>query len=259
MISSRYSAIWLGLLLLVPAFSSCDGENGENGEKPEEEVTCPDGSEGCPCYANGTCDSVDGVPMSCVDNVCVVESCEPGTLNCECGTGCADGLICSDDVCVEESCEPGTLNCECGTGCADGLICSDDVCVEESCEPGTLGCECGSGCAAGLTCREGSEESVCVPEAGVTIEVVAESVRGCDIVIEGIPGAVEVVFGQGVIGEYAVRGDRMAVSFIAREDGAIGGFPVLIDFETAGSPTSIGGECFDRLGKTVTQEAFTVY
>lgn len=60
---------------------------------------CREGSSGCECYGNGTCDA----GLSCAEgaDVCVPTGCEPGTEHCVCGEGsaCDDELECNGVVC----------------------------------------------------------------------------------------------------------------------------------------------------------------
>ncbi len=61
-------------------------------------TTCPDGSSGCACYGNGTCDA----SLLCnPDNNCVSEDCLDGQVECPCyGNGTCDaGLMCTHSIC----------------------------------------------------------------------------------------------------------------------------------------------------------------
>ena len=57
---------------------------------------CAQGSTGCPCYGNGTCDA----NLSCsASNVC--DSCPTRSEGCACATGaCNSGLVCMANKCV---------------------------------------------------------------------------------------------------------------------------------------------------------------
>jgi hypothetical protein len=61
---------------------------------------CVEGSSGCPCYGNDTCDA--GLTCAEGPNVCVPTGCEPGTAACVCDDGfvCDTGLDCEGSVCV---------------------------------------------------------------------------------------------------------------------------------------------------------------
>ncbi len=66
-----------------------DTGSGETGE------TCPEGSAGCPCYPNSTCDA----ELECMNGTCFDPGCDEGTEDCPCypnGT-CNEGLECTDD------------------------------------------------------------------------------------------------------------------------------------------------------------------
>src|SRR5262245_33961470 len=66
-------------------------------------AACPDGSAGCDCYGNNTCDG----ELVCEDGTCKLEECVAGSLNCDCYQGeCFAGLTCQDDICKPENTLP---------------------------------------------------------------------------------------------------------------------------------------------------------
>ena len=77
------------------ATASSAGETGE---------ACPDGSAGCDCYGNSTCDA----ELLCEDGTCKLPECVAGSLNCDCYNGeCFSGLLCMDGTCKPENAMPG--------------------------------------------------------------------------------------------------------------------------------------------------------
>jgi hypothetical protein len=78
-------SLWLAL-------AGCFGEGlGTKG-------SCDEGTHGCECYGNGTC---NGGLMCVVEaNVCVAEDCIPGKPLCTCVDGeCLGGAMCENGVC----------------------------------------------------------------------------------------------------------------------------------------------------------------
>ncbi|MBT9558773.1 MAG: hypothetical protein IV100_22265 [Myxococcales bacterium] len=109
---------------------------------------CSEGADGCPCYPNDTCDAGE-----CVSGTCY--ACPPGRVDCPC-----DGGTCTEGRCVEgtcAACSDGLVGCECSTG-----ACTEGLCISGRCEPcvdGVVGCDC---TAAG-TCTDGRcDDGQCV-------------------------------------------------------------------------------------------------
>ncbi len=76
-------------------------------------MPCPEGSSGCPCYGNGTCDSA----LECVDGACLDPGCVEGTEDCPCY---ANGTCNAELECTElQVCKPDAST---GTG-------GDELCV----------------------------------------------------------------------------------------------------------------------------------
>jgi hypothetical protein len=126
--------------------------------------SCPTGSDGCPCTANGECGMTSyGEALTCKDSTCSADSCPVGQTGCacldawECTT--ADDL-CQDGFCRPAECPAGQQHCACaGSGCASGLTCRDNtICVDGT---GWIG----SPCFSDGTCRKGSlcQGGQCLP------------------------------------------------------------------------------------------------
>jgi hypothetical protein len=83
-------------LLLVAA---CFGE-GDPVASGTSGGGCPDGSVGCACYGNGSCD--EGLRCASEVDLCIHDDpgCTPGTLGCSCdGDACNDGSVCIGGFC----------------------------------------------------------------------------------------------------------------------------------------------------------------
>ncbi len=227
---------------------------------------CLRGSEGCGCYANGTCDPLDGVPMTCEGGVCRVTVVpEPGTLNgrCESQNRCGDQdgtpLVCVNGRCELADCPSGALGCPCASyGACDPYgsrqpVCYAGTCQLGDCTDGADGCACRSdgGCDAG-SCQRG----LCLPEPGVAIEVTGDA-RACELLVGvGDAEAVEVEYGEGVLGRDRRRGDRVAIALTERRDVPLTAPARVVvtprrratGRPSTAAPTLISADCFDRLG-----------
>lgn len=125
--------------------------NNDDGSGSEGEA-CPDGSAGCACYGNSTCDS----GLECIAGTCKLPECVPGSLNCDCYEGvCFTGLLCMDGVCKPD--DP-MMGCESVADC-DGNPCTQgDALCEGACQPGVE-----VQCPLGATCESGSGSCQCSP------------------------------------------------------------------------------------------------
>lgn len=136
----------------------CDAPRAEVWLEVQPDVApCPDGSDGCSCRGDGTCDG----PLVCQAGVCGEPICPMGSAGCDCRGGVCDGeLVCEEGTCrAAPGCAPGSLGCDCrGNGTCDGsLACEAGLCVEAmACDQGAEGCACyGNGtCNAGLRCAD---------------------------------------------------------------------------------------------------------
>lgn len=109
------------------------------------------------CLTTAEC-AIDpwGASGTCLDNRC----CAPGTQDCICGAGCADGLTCESDRCVPEPpCPAGSLGCAYDGATCDGeLVCMDAQCVE----PVEPTCDAEACAAQGRVCADdGIECGLC--------------------------------------------------------------------------------------------------
>lgn len=180
----RLALLAVPLTLSIGCFD--DPQSGTNTTASSSSETgegaCPDGSAGCDCYGNNTCDA----ELLCEDGTCKLPECVSGSLNCDCYQGeCFTGLVCVDGTCKPEDAMPG---CESVADCDDNLCTQGDqtcegTCVagvevqcplEATCDPSAGSCLCGAGtkpcgdacipdtqccddseCGAASTCAEG--------------------------------------------------------------------------------------------------------
>ncbi len=155
--SSRLAFLALAVLM-VPACSGDESDTkpgpsqGEGGGGPAA------GSEGGPCYGNGTCD--DG--LVCADGVCKAPAAGSEGGPCYGNGTCDDGLVCVEGVCQAPAEGSDGGPCRGDGSCDDGLVCSDGVCGPPA--EGAEGGPCyGNGtCDDGLVCSDG----VCVQDPG---------------------------------------------------------------------------------------------
>jgi hypothetical protein len=232
---------------------------------------CLRGSEKCSCYADGTCDQLDGEPMTCGGNVCGrTSSAAPGGLGGSCGPdvpcGTYEGtaLDCLSGRCELAGCPGGELGCPCGPyGECAGLEgqaarCADGRCMLGSCGAagaGTVGCDCraGGGCDSGLECALG----VCRGGGVFALSIDDPQARSCDVLLQEKGARVlKVRFAASVRGTHLRRAPRVAVSFVGRADAPFGAQPVIIETEggaAAGSQALevVTVECADRLGSAL--------
>ncbi len=131
---------------------------------------CGDDSSGDDCLVDEQCSGA----LVCVDGLCVVDGCEPGSVGCMCDDGMRCGrdatgaqLACADGVCSSMTCPSGERGCACidGETCnSEADLCSAGYCVAADCEPGADACPCLAGtCDVGLHCLDGS---ICVDDDG---------------------------------------------------------------------------------------------
>lgn len=225
---------------------------------------CTRGAPDCACHPDGTCDPLDGRPLTCAGNICVVTAApEPGALGGACSSevscGAADGvkLRCANGVCELPGCPSGSLGCPCGPyGACDSFEgaqarCLASRCSLGACAPGTAGCQCidGSQCNAGLACgggwcRSGSRAQLTVGDAAA---------RACDVLLLADDRShLAVRFAGSVVGHHVQRAPKLALSFISSADVALSEPVAVIDGPAGGSPVAglhiDTAECFDRLG-----------
>jgi cysteine-rich repeat protein len=88
-----------------------DGD-GDEGDGDGDDL-CPDGTLGCECLMNSSCDS----DLACVDGLCVSEFCGNGLVDP--GEACDDGNDIVDDACTNVCALPA---------CGDAIVHSDEDC-----------------------------------------------------------------------------------------------------------------------------------
>ena len=225
---------------------------------------CLAGTQGCACYGNSTCDLLDGTPMSCIGNLCTrTTPAGAGALNGPCSPtemcGSADGgaLSCTRGHCEEPDCPSGSLGCPCGTygGCspigARQPACFEGRCQFAGCAAGSEGCRCDTGDRCGDTMR--CAHGVCFRTPGHAL-VVEGDVRSCQVLLSGNGSEHSTpLWSTGVRGQSVARDGRLALSFMSRTDVRLGASPVRVVGESgAAAPTVQSYECFDNLGRRVT-------
>ncbi len=179
----HFCIVWVISLLVL---AGCDEDTLITGEN-----SCSEGSQGCPCYGNGTCDE----GLSCLDNFCVkVYQGNPTDGDNESppdGDGLNDGdseeedehtvdgdsELCAHNCSDNGECNPETGSCTCIEGWA-GIICEIEIssdgdidlchhnCSDNGlCDPETGACECDPGygdiiCSSDNRALQCSEHSV---------------------------------------------------------------------------------------------------
>lgn len=251
---------WLMAIGCLVSITACDNEP----EGPPDAGPCTPGTRGCECRSDGTCDTYAGLPMTCMDGVCIeTELPEPGELNGECsatipcGTYNGEQLTCIDGTCQLSDCLSGTTNCPCGVygACDDAdARCEEAYCRLQDCTPGTAGCVCDStgACEGGLECDDG----YCSLGARMELVVSSPDVRSCEVLLADPDEAIgTVLYASSVTGRDDRQGDRFAVAWFSNTDAAFA--PGALKIELA-SPTAsaanlvvVESTCYDRLGQEV--------
>jgi hypothetical protein len=114
------------------------------------------------------------------------------------------------------------------------------------------------GCG-GCGCSEEQAEDQAAPPAGgarVVLSVGNSEARSCDVVLEERGGArvVGAAFSDSSIGEFQQRSPRLAIAFIARQDGAFESNVVSFEVNNVGGqePVAVGtATCYDRRGRAL--------
>jgi hypothetical protein len=148
------------LASLLTLVAACFSDTAPAGDGGTTGAACPEGSAGCPCYGNMTCDGV----LACNDGYCLDPDCIAGTENCPClpSGGCDTGLVCSEgSVCKPE---PG------GTSSADASVTSID--------PSTTAAEVGPGDSGPMSTT--TDTNTGPLEASMSdVSTVSDSAVGC--------------------------------------------------------------------------------
>src|SRR5262245_41709570 len=143
-------ALLLSLASSIGCFDDPNADETTTTMSAETGGACPDGSAGCDCYGNNTCDG----DLLCEDGTCKAEECVPGSLNCDCYQGeCFGSLLCTDGTCKPEEALPG---CESVADCDTNLCTQGDQLCEGACMPGIP-----VQCTIGATCDTGSGSCLC--------------------------------------------------------------------------------------------------
>jgi hypothetical protein len=158
-------ALKLALLVVSLASSIACFDDPQAGQTSGGETgACPDGSAGCDCYGNNTCNE----DLACEEGTCKLPECVQGSLNCDCYQGeCFSALVCTEGTCKPEGAMEG---CESIADCDDNLCTQGDQTCEGTCVAGVgVQCPIGATCdpsAGSCTCEPGSKPcgDVCIPD-----------------------------------------------------------------------------------------------
>lgn len=163
----RQLTVALALLLLSSSagcFEDPAATDTDNGDETGDEV-CPDGSAGCDCYGNDTCDQ----DLECIDGLCKLPECVAGSLNCDCYEGvCLTGLLCMEGVCKPD--DP-MMGCQSVADCDANLCTQGDALCGGTCQPGVgVQCPIGAACdgsSGSCSCDPGSKVcgNACIPDS----------------------------------------------------------------------------------------------
>lgn len=120
-------------LVLLAIVAACFAPDDNRGTSPATLGTtdastttgaCPDGTLGCSCYGNGTCD--EGLACDASTQICTMPGCSPGAPGCACVEGvCLEGLDCVDGTCVDQGATSATDSTGGGTGATGSTAASD--------------------------------------------------------------------------------------------------------------------------------------
>lgn len=130
------------------------------------------------------------------------------------------------------------------------LTLSGCACGPTECTPGANACACkpDSTCDANLVC---GPANTCVPPVTAGIAVDDAAARGCELLLTEAPGTTvaSVTFKGGVQGTWIRQAPKVAVSFVAGGDSALGN-NVELGLVGAGAAgvTVSKATCVDRLG-----------
>ena len=161
----------VGALLMLLALSGCSDETAGSPSAEEGSIAeCEDGTLGCPCYNNGTCNTGLECDAGVCDEVSAEEtgggeSVQPGGL----GAPCEGNMDCDSQFCVAG---PDGFYCTipCLSECPDGYLCkqvtnagSDLIflCVPDQnfdechTSPDDAACDDGNACTVDDKCKDG--------------------------------------------------------------------------------------------------------
>ncbi|MBT9554955.1 MAG: hypothetical protein IV100_02950 [Myxococcales bacterium] len=250
---------------------TCDGEDVCVGGVCQPSG-CQQGELGCPCYGNGSCLPVQGIPLQCKAGLCALPDVKaPGSLGtpcsgpAQCGSFQGAGLSCNGGLCSLAGCPFGSPGCPCtaGGGCAGApdIQCKLGLCVSASCSVGYAGCSCltTGACVPGLDCVAG----ICGHAGEAYLKINASNSRACDILLEDSADAriTDVTYapggasGCGAYGIFRRRGNRVAMAFICTADTAMVGRQARLTLNNATATSQdlevLSFVCYDRLGHPI--------
>jgi hypothetical protein len=88
------------------------------------------------------------------------------------------------------------------------------------------------------------------PDQHTGLQVSSTSARGCEVLLtDGTTTIASVDFAAGVTGRWLRQGDKVAASFIADKDVAIGGSAVQVTSSANGSFSVVRSHCYGRHGE----------
>lgn len=130
------------------------------------------------------------------------------------------------------------------------LALSGCACGPTECTPGTASCACTADttCDTGLVC---GPANTCLPPTTAGVAVDDAAARGCEVLLTEAPGTTvaAVTFKNGVQGTWIRQAPKVAVSFVAGGDSAIGANVELGLVGAASGVTVTKAACVDRLGQ----------
>ncbi len=124
------------------------------------------------------------------------------------------------------ACSAGSENCACNAGsCNDGLSCQDNVCVTSAASSG--------------------------------LRVQSAEARACNFLLSPVAKDTRVVFAETVQGKFLRQGDKLAVSFLSKDNQAFAADALSVENAPAGMQIS-RARCFDAQGAAISGEAVTL-
>ena len=124
-----------------------------------------------------------------------------------------------------------------------------------ACTPGTDGCSCDNGaCNDGLSCQD----NVCHPTVlSSGLQVLSADARSCNFILSPVGKDTKVVFAATVKGKSVREGDKLAVSFLSKDNQAFAQDALSVE----NAPTDMQirrGQCFDAQGAAIAGDGVTL-
>ena len=128
-----------------------------------------------------------------------------------------------------------------------------------NCATHVAGCPCDAtgGCANGYDCVS----QQCVEPMEIALRINAQDARACElVVVDGESRVTGVTFEDSAQGTHIRRGRRTAITFISREDRALGAAAILRTYGEGErhDVTVEQSRCFDRQGEEIAGSSVTV-